>query len=169
MKTLRNTYFAILDSHLIMLIVFLWTQNNNTVSRLIILQLRPLKLISFKDQLFNSRQLFSTKTILKFGDKITLQNIIFSSKSVNGWMPWICYNWFTFSGKLHRCDTFWSSTNLLKPLTVRTQKHGHFSVRASAIRSSNSTQDLLQKNLPLKNSTWKQTKYFLTRYFTDSY
>ena len=84
MKTLRNTYFAILDSHLIMLIVFLWTQNNNTVSRLIILQLRPLKLISFKDQLFNSRQLFSTKTILKFGDKITLQNIIFSSKSVNG-------------------------------------------------------------------------------------
>ena len=84
MKTLRNTYFAILDSHLIMLIVFLWTQNNNTVSRLIILQLRPLKLISFKDQLFNSRQLVSTKTILKFGDKITLQNIIFSSKSVNG-------------------------------------------------------------------------------------
>ena len=39
--------------------------------------------MNFKEQLFHSSPLFSENNILKFGDKITLENILFVSKSIN--------------------------------------------------------------------------------------
>ena len=63
----------------------------------------------------------------------------------------------------------WSVTKHLNISTFRTQKYGRFSIRASAIRSWNYTQDMLKTNLSLKNSTPKSIKYFLTKYFIESY
>ena len=143
MKTLRNIYFAIFDSHLSYSRI-VWAQNINTVRRLIILQKKALRMINFKDQLFHSSPLFSSNNILKFGDKITLENILFVSKSINRQVASIFYDWFTFSGNLHRYETFWSVTNHLNIPTFRTQKYGHFSIRTSAIRSWNYTQDMLK-------------------------
>ena len=105
MKTLRNIYFAILyfdntiyfDSHLSYSCI-VWSQNINTVSRLIIFQKIALRIMNFKDQLFHSSPIFSTNNIFKFGDKITLENIIFVSKSIKRQVPSIFYEWFTFSG-----------------------------------------------------------------------
>ena len=68
MKTLRNIYFAIFDSHLSYSCI-VWAQNINTVRRLIILQKKALPIMNFKDQLFHSSPLFSSNNILKFGDK----------------------------------------------------------------------------------------------------
>ena len=125
--------------------------------------------MNFKDQLFHSSPLFSENNILKFIDKITLENILFVNKSINRQVPPIFYGWFTFSGDLYRCETCWSVTDHLNITTFRTQKYGRCSIRASTIYSWNSMQSLLIKNLSLKNSTSKKIKYFLTKHFIERY
>ena len=165
---LRNIYCAIFDSHLSYSCIA-WAQNINTVRRLIILQKKALRIMNFKDQLFHSSPLFSSNNILKFGDKITLENVLFISKSINRQVPSIFNDWFTFSGNLHRYETCWSATNHLNIPTFQTQKYGHFSIRTSAICSWNYTEDMLKINLSLKNSTPTSIKYFLTKYFIESY
>ena len=69
--------------------------------------------MNFKDQFFNSGPLFSLNNILKFVDKIILENILFISKSINRQVPSIFNDWFTFSRNLHRYETCWSATNHL--------------------------------------------------------
>ena len=144
-------------------------QNLNTRRRLIILQKKALWIKNFKDQYSHSSSLFSPNNILKLGDKIALENILFINKSINRQVPSIFYDWFKFSGNLHRYETCWSVTNHLNIPTFWTQKYGPFSIKASAIRSWNYTQDMLKMNLSLKNSTPKSIKYFLTKYFIESY
>ena len=95
LKTLRNVYYAIFDSHLTYSCI-VWTQKINTVNRLIIIQKKALRIINFKDQLFHSTPLFSENNILKFIDKITLENILFVNKAVSRQVPPIFYDWFTF-------------------------------------------------------------------------
>ena len=82
MKTLRNIYYAIFDSHLTCSCI-VWEQNINTVNRLIIFQKKALRIMNFKDHLFHSSPLFSESNILKFTYKITLENILFVNKSIN--------------------------------------------------------------------------------------
>ena len=55
-KTLRNIYFAIFDSHLSYSCI-VWTQNINTVRRLTIFQKKALQIMNFKDQLSHSSPL----------------------------------------------------------------------------------------------------------------
>ena len=80
--------------------------NINTVRRLIILQKKALQIINFKGWLFHSSPLFSSNNILKFGNKITLENIIFISKSINRQLPSIFYDSLTFSGNLQNNETW---------------------------------------------------------------
>ena len=168
METLRNIYFANFDSHLTYSCIF-WAQNINTVNRLIILQKKALRILNFKDHLFHSSPLFSENNILKFGDKITLENILFVNKSISRQVSPIFYDWFTFSGNLRRYETCWSVNDHLNIPTFRTQKYGCFSIRASPIYSWNYIQNLLIKNLSLKKSTSKKIKYFLTKHFIEKY
>ena len=58
MKTLRNIYFAIFDSHQSSSCI-VSTQNIDTVRRLTILQKQKLRKMNFKNQLFHSSPLFS--------------------------------------------------------------------------------------------------------------
>ena len=104
MKTLRNIYYAIFDSHLTYSCI-VWAQNINAVNRLIILQKKTLRIMNFRDQLFHSSPLFSGNNILRFIDKITLENIFFLNKSINRQVPPIFYDRFTFPGDLHRYET----------------------------------------------------------------
>ena len=168
MKTLRNIYYAIFDSHLTYSCI-VWAQNINTVKRLIVVQKKALRIMNFKDQLFHSSPFFSENNILKFTGKITLENILLVNKSVNRQVPSIFYDWFTFSGDLHRHEACWSVTDHLNIPTLWTQKYGRFSIRASTIHSWNSMQNLLIKNLSLKNSTSKKIKYFLTKLFIEKH
>ena len=165
---LRNIYFAIFDSHLNYSCI-VWAQNINTVRRLIVLQKKALRIMNFKDQLFHSSPLFSSSNILKFGDKITLENIRFISRSINRQVHSIFNDWFTFSRNLHRYETCRLATNHLNIPTFQTQTYGHFSIRVIAIHSWNYTQDILKAILSLKNSTPTSIKYFLTEYFIESY
>ena len=58
MKTLRNIYFAIFDSHLSSSCI-VSTQNIDAVRRLTILPKKALRIMNFKNQLFHSSPLFS--------------------------------------------------------------------------------------------------------------
>ena len=89
--------------------------------------------MNFKDQLFHSSLLFSENSFLKFINKITLENVLFVNKSINRQVPLTFYDWFTFSGDLHRHETCWSVTDHLNIPTFWTQNYGHFSMRASTI------------------------------------
>ena len=91
MKTLRYIYNAIIDSHLNYSCI-VWDQRINTVNRLIIMQKKALRFMNFKDQLFNSSPFFSENNILKFINKITLENIIFVNKSINRQVPALFYD-----------------------------------------------------------------------------
>ena len=166
MKTLRNIYFVIFDSHLSYSCI-VWAENISTVRRLTIFQKKAFQIMNFKDQLFHSSPLFSSKNILKIGDRITLHNIIFICNFISRQDPSVYYDWFTFSTNLHRYETCWSVTNHLNITTFRT-KNMVISSRASAIRSCNDTQGMLKLNLLLKNSTPKTIKYFLTEYLIES-
>ena len=136
---------------------------------MIILQKKAFRIMNFKDQLFHLSPLFSSDNILKFGGKITSGNILFASKSINRQVSSIFYDWFVFSGNLHRYETCWPVTNHFNIPTFRTQRYGRFRIRASAVPSWNYTQDMLKLNLSLKNSTPKSVKYLLTKYFIESY
>ena len=142
MKTLRNMCFAIFDFHLTYFCI-VWDQNIDTVNRLIILQERALRIKNFNDQLFHSSPLFPENNILKFGGKITLENILFVNKSINRQVSPIFYDWCTFSGNLHGHKTFWSVNDNPNIPTFWTQKYGRFSTKASTIYSWNSIQNLL--------------------------
>ena len=60
--------------------------------------------MNFKDQLILLNLLFFKNNFLKFGDKITLEDILFDYKSFNRQVPPIIYYWFTFSGNLRRYE-----------------------------------------------------------------
>ena len=66
-KILSNIYFAIFDSYVTCSSI-VWAQNINTVNRSIILQKKALRIMNFKDQLFNLCPLFSKNNILRFGN-----------------------------------------------------------------------------------------------------
>ena len=105
---------------------------------------------------------------MKFDNKIT-ENIIFIRKSINKQLPPTFNDWFTFSRNLHKYETCWLATNHLNIPTFQTQKYVHFSIRASTILSWNYTQDTLKAILSLKKLTPTSIKYFLTKYFIESY
>ena len=92
MKTLRNINFAIFYYPHLSYSFIVWAQNINKVKRLIILQKKALQIMNFKDQLFHSSPLFSTNNILKVGEKITLENILFVITFINRQIPSIFYD-----------------------------------------------------------------------------
>ena len=111
--------------------------------------------MNFKDQLFRSSPLFSENNILKFGEKITLENRLFVNKLMNKQIYWppIFYDWITFSTNPYKFGSSWSVNDHFNIPTYCTQKYAHFSIRASAIYSLSSTRNLLIKNLSLRTST----------------
>ena len=121
-KTLRNIYFAIFDSHLTYSCIF-WTQNVNTVRRLIILLKKALQAMNFRDYLFHSSPLFTSYNILKFRDQITLQVVLFISKSIDRPVLSIFHD---ISYKRPNIPIFWAL------------KYGRCSLRAGAIQKINS-------------------------------
>ena len=117
--------------------------------------------MNFRDQLFHSSPFSSSNNILKFGDKITLENILFISKFINRQVSSIFYDWLTFSGNLKKYETWCFVTNHLNIPTFRTHKYGSFSIRASAISLGTIHKICKKLNLSPKNSSLKSLKYFL--------
>ena len=114
LKILRSIYFAIFDSYL-SYCCLVWAQNFSTIQRILILQKKGVRIINFQRRNFHTSPLFKQNSILKFQDKICLENILFVSKSLNNLSPLIFNTGFSFSSDQHNYETSSSrKSNLMK-------------------------------------------------------
>ena len=67
--------------------ILVWAQNFSTIQQIVILQKKPVRIINFQPRNFHTSPLFKQNSILKFQDKICLENILFVSKSLNNLSP----------------------------------------------------------------------------------
>ena len=86
LKIFRSIYFAIFDSYL-SYCCLVWAQNCSTIQQIIILQKKAIRIINFQPRNFHTSPLFKQNSILKFQDKICIENILFVSKSLNNLSP----------------------------------------------------------------------------------
>ena len=95
LKILRSIYFAIFDSYL-SYCCLVWAQNSSTIQQIVILQKKAVRIINFQPRNSHTSPLFKQSSILKFQDKICLENILFVSKSLNNLSPSVFNTWFVW-------------------------------------------------------------------------
>ena len=101
---LRTNYFAIFDTNF-NYANLIWGKNLIAMSRIVILQKKALGIMNFQSRNFHSSPLFTSNHILKLEDKILIENILFTNKSLNNLLPPIFKNWFTFCSDVHNYQT----------------------------------------------------------------
>ena len=95
LKILRSIYFAIFDSYLCSCCLA-WAQNRSTIQLIVILHKKAGRIINLQPRNSHTSPLFKQNLILKFEDKICLENILFVSKSLNNLTPSVFSTWFSF-------------------------------------------------------------------------
>ena len=108
-------YNIIFDSYL-SYCCFVWAQNRSTIQRIVILQKKAVRIISFQPRSSHTSPLFKQNSILKFQDKICLKNILFVSKSLNALTPSVFTTWFSFSSDQHYFEISSSTQGNLRKL-----------------------------------------------------
>ena len=86
LKIIRSICFANFDSYL-SYCCLAWAQNYSTIQQIIISQKKAIRIINLQPRNFHNTPLFKQNSILKFQDKICLENILFVSKSLNNLLP----------------------------------------------------------------------------------
>ena len=124
-KILRSIYFAIFDSYL-SYCGLVWAQNCSTIQQIVILQKKAIRIINFQPRNSHTSHLFKQSSILKFQDKICLENILFISKSLNNLSPSVFNTWFSFFSDQHNYETSSFTQGNLK-----TNRYGKYSVTVS--------------------------------------
>ena len=151
LKILRSIYFAIFDSYLSHYCL-VWAQNCSAIQQIIILQKKAIRIINFQPRNFHTSPQFKQNSVLKFQDKICLENILFIIKSLNNVSPSVFNAWFSFSSGQHNYETSSSQGNLIKNF-YKTKSYGKYSITASAVETWNKIQkqlkDLLLRDLYL--------------------
>ena len=93
LKIFRSIYFTIFDSYL-SYCCLVWAQNFSPIQQILILQKKPVRIINFQLKNLHTSPLFKQNSILKFQDKICLENILFVSKYLKNLSPSIFNTWF---------------------------------------------------------------------------
>ena len=117
---------------------------------------------------FHTSPLFKQNSILKFQDKICLENILFVSKSLNNLSPSIFNTWFSFSSDQHNYETSSSTQGNLMKLFYKTNRYRKYSITISATGSWNKIQKQL-KNMLLKDLSSNKIKTVVTNFYFKSY
>ena len=167
LKILRSIYFAIFDSYL-SYCCLVWAQNYSTIQRIIILQKKAIRIINFQPRNFHTSPLFKQNSILKFQDKICLENILFISKSLNNLSPSVFNKWFTFSTDQHNYETSSSTHGNLINFLYKTKRYGKYSVTESAVESWNKIQKQI-KDLLLRDLSPDKIKTIVSDLYLKSY
>ena len=105
----------------------------------------------------HTNPLFKDFNILKFHDKIALENCIFIHKSFKQQLPQPFDNWFGLSSNFHTHNTRWSNLGCLNVPSHRTKLYGRNSVCISAIFTWNYLQNL-HRNILFHTLTTKCLK-----------
>ena len=166
-KTLISIYHAIFDSHLNYASI-VWGQTKSSINRVFTIQKKAIRTIHFKGKFDHTSSLFSESNIIKLPDKISIENCLFVSKSLNNQLPEIFNNWFVFSSDTHRYETSCSEKGMLKVKSFNTKSHGKQAVIYSAINTWNSLQKQL-KHFLLHNLFTFQLKNFLKLHYLKTY
>ena len=114
----------------------IWAQNFNAVNRVSILQ---------------------KQNLLKFEDKIQLENVLLVSKYFNNTLPSIFDKWFTLCFDIKDYNTAASFTGKSFKSLFRTNLYGKMSITMSAVNVRNKIQTAFG-NVILKNLTTTQNK-----------
>ena len=112
--------------------------------------------------------LFKGSNILKFPDKIALENCIFIKNYFNQTLPTPFKNWFTFSTDSHTHNTRWSNLGCLEILPHKTKLYGRQSVNISAINISNYLQGI-HKNIMFYQLSLTRLKKLIMQYYLSNY
>ena len=145
LKMLRCICFAIFDSYLFYCCI-VWAQTRN----------------------FHTSRLFKENSILKFQDKIWLENIFFISKSLNNLLPSVFNTWFVFSSDQNNYETSSSTqVNLIKRF-YKTKRYGKYSITVSVVESWNKIQKQL-KDLLLCDLSPNKIKTIVSDLYLKSY
>ena len=115
-----------------------------------------------------TKPLFNDFNILKFHDKIALENSIFMHKSFKHQLPQPFDNWLGLSSNFHTHNTRWSNLVCLNVPSHRTKLYGKNPVCISAIFTWNYHQNLY-RNILFHKLTTKCLKKLLTLHFLRKY
>ena len=99
-----------------------------------------IRIINFQPRNFHTSSLFKQNSILKFQDKICLENILFISKSLNNLSPSVFNTWFCFSSDQHNCETLYSTQGNLIKMFYKTKRYRKYSITVSPVESWNKIQ-----------------------------
>ena len=156
LKILKSIYFAIFDSHL-SYCCLVWAQNRSTIQRILILQKKAVRIINFHPRNLHISPLFKLNFILKFQDKICLENVLFVNKSLNNLTQSVFRTWFSFSSDQHNYETSSSTQGNLTKLFYKTNRYRKYSITVSAVESSHKIQKQL-KDMLLKDLSPRKIK-----------
>ena len=166
-KILRYIYFAIFDSYL-SYYCLVWAQNCSTIQRIVILQKNAVRITNFQPRNSHTSHLFKQSSILKFQDKICLENILFVSKSLNNLSPSAFNKCFSFSSDQHNYETSSSTRGkLIKPF-YKTNRNRKYSILVSAAELWNKMQKQL-KIMLLKDLFPNKIKTVVSNSYLKSY
>ena len=164
-KTLKSIYHAIFESQLFYSCL-VWAQNTNSIKRLYILQKKSLRPLYFLHRNTHTAPLFKDSNILKFPDKIILENCIFIKKYFSQTLPTPFKNGLTLSTDSHTHNTRWSNLGCLKIPPHKTKIYGRQSVNISVIYIWNYLQRI-HKNMFYQLSLTKFKKFIKQYYFPN--
>ena len=167
LKILRSIYFAIFDSYL-SYCCLVWAQNYSTIQRIIILQKKAIRIINFQPRNFHTSPLFKQNSILKFQDKICIENILFVSKSLNNLSPSIFNKWLSFSSDQYNYETSSSTLGNLMKRFYETYRFGKYSITVSAVELWNKIQKQL-KDMLLRDLSPNKIKTIVSDFYLNSY
>ena len=133
-----------------------------------ILQKKEVGIINFQPRNFHTSPLFKQNFVLKFQDRICLENILFVSKSLNNVTPSVFSTWFSFSADQHNYETSSSTQGNLTKFFYKTNKYGKYSITVSAVESWNKIQKQL-KDMLLKEPSPRKIKTIVSNFYLKSY
>ena len=127
-----------------------------------------MRIITFQSRNCHSSPLFSKLKLLKFNDKVHLENVLLISKLINSLLPPAFNNCFTFCSDVHNYETTSSATcKLFKP-SFHTNLYGKKSIAVNAIDAWNKAQTSFGDTI-LKDLTPNKIKTIVMKRMIDSY
>ena len=112
--------------------------------------------------------LFSKLKILKFNDKVILENVLLISKFSNSLLRPAFNNWFNLCSNIDNYETTSSATCKLFKSSFRTNLYGKTSVTINVVDAWNKAQTSFDDTI-LKDLTPNKIKTILTKQMVDSY
>ena len=132
-----------------------------------ILQKKAVRIINFQPRNSQTSPLFKQNFIIKFQDKICLENVLFLSKSlINNLTPPVFSTWFSFSSDQHNYETSSSTQGNLTKLFYKTNRYGTYSITVSPVESWNKIQKQL-KDMLLKDLSPRKIKTIVSNFYLN--